>query len=520
MDIELVKENIEYEQLLGENFSDTVLRAEYIIPDTHPDVQEILMLSAKPHITNKEVVQDKVYLEGQIEYNVLYLAKEEDKSCVHSVTYNGSYANYVEISGAVQGMACEAESFLEHMECLITNERKILIEGVIKLKCEVYKNYKLEVVKDVSNSRDVQILKNPVTVDKIVGVISEDISMKAHMQIAMEKPQIGTVLKCDVNIHKKDVKLFEGKISLEALAHVAILYRGKDTRDLNCLEEDVLISKDIDYEGVNSFMDSVADFRVSNMEFNIKEDDLGENRLVDVEAGVSCSVKLMSKEKMEMIEDAYSPNVHLNMTRKSYDLNVIHGQAYSENIIKENLSVKENMPKPANILMCEGSVSVTEKKLVEDKILIDGVLSVKVLYRTNEDDKYVGCLDDEISFSNAVDLKGAKIHMGCAAKVSLENIEASIEADTILVKAITKAYGRANYITSKEFLVDVVPIEGEEIKKKASFTIYVVQKDDNLWKVAKKYSTTIDSLLKVNELESAELIKPGQKLIIPGRAVI
>ena len=39
--MELVKENIECEQLLGENTSDSVIKGEYIIPDTLPDVFEI-----------------------------------------------------------------------------------------------------------------------------------------------------------------------------------------------------------------------------------------------------------------------------------------------------------------------------------------------------------------------------------------------------------------------------------------------------------------------------------------------
>ena len=77
MDMELVKENIECEQLLGENFCDTVLKAEYVIPDTHPDVSEILVLDAKPSITSKEIMQDKIFIEGQVEYNLIYLAKRK-----------------------------------------------------------------------------------------------------------------------------------------------------------------------------------------------------------------------------------------------------------------------------------------------------------------------------------------------------------------------------------------------------------------------------------------------------------
>ena len=56
--------------------------------------------------------------------------------------------------------------------------------------------------------------------------------------------------------------------------------------------------------------------------------------------------------------------------------------------------------------------------------------------------------------------------------------------------------------------------------KKASIIIYIVQSGDTLWKIAKKYSTTVDKLMEINEIEIPELIKPGDKIIIEGRAVI
>jgi spore coat assembly protein SafA len=42
----------------------------------------------------------------------------------------------------------------------------------------------------------------------------------------------------------------------------------------------------------------------------------------------------------------------------------------------------------------------------------------------------------------------------------------------------------------------------------------VVQKGDSLWKIAKKYRTTVDNIAAVNELENPDLIYPGQKLLI------
>lgn len=53
-----------------------------------------------------------------------------------------------------------------------------------------------------------------------------------------------------------------------------------------------------------------------------------------------------------------------------------------------------------------------------------------------------------------------------------------------------------------------------EILKAEKDTIYIVKKGDNLTKIAKKYGTTVQKLKKLNNLENANLIFPGQKLKI------
>ncbi|MCM8709675.1 DUF3794 domain-containing protein [Clostridium sp. SYSU_GA19001] len=521
MAIDLVKENIECEQLLGESTADTVIKGEYVIPDTHPDVYQILTLDAKPSILTKEVMQDKIYLEGQIALNVLYLAKEDDnKSAVYNVGYTAKFSNSIELSGANRNMPCEAECYIEHIEPVVINERKIAVEGIVKLKSIVYKVYNFEIVKDLRGVADVQLLKDRASVDKIVGSCDGEMIAKSHMEIPLDKPEIGNVLKCDVNVHKKEAKVLDGKIQLSALAHVYLLYRGKNTADICYAEDNVSVNKEVELEGVNSYMESYTDFRVDDMIYDVKENDLGENRIVDVEALIRSNTKVMSKEQLDTIEDAYSPSMMMDMEKKNYELNVMHGQASNEAIVKNNIELMDDMPRPASIVMSTGKVCVTDKKLVEDKVLIEGLLHVEVLYRTNDDDKSAFVVRDEIPFTTSVEIPGTKINMQCMAKVDLENIEANIEANTIGVKAIVSVYCRVNYLTNKEFLVNVYSKEGEKPAKKASITIYVVQSGDTLWKIAKRYHTTVDALLKINEIDNLDDVKAGEKLIIPGRAIV
>ena len=520
MDIELAKENIECEQLLSENSSDTVVRAEFVIPDTHPDVETILMMDAKPCILNSEVMQDKVYIEGQIQYNVLYLALEQEEKGIYSVTYTSKFSNYIESNLAEHSMFCVPECYVEHMECNIVNERKISLEGIITLKAELYKNYNFQIINDISASPDIQMLKTPATVDKVLGNFSEDLIAKSNIKVPVEKPQIGEVLRCDVSTHKSNTKLNEDKINLETEALITILYRGKNTRDIVYLEDNVLLNKEIEAEGVNTLMSSYSEFNVDAMDFNIKEDDLGENRIIDVESLIKSNTRIMYKDEINMIEDAYSPETMMKMDKVDYELNVMHGQAMCQSIIKEDIDLKDNYPKVSKIIMCSGIVTITDKKLVEDKVLTEGVLNVNILYKTFEEDNYIFSIKEEIPFNSAIEIPGSKIDMQCIVKAKMESIEAAIEIDSIAVKSVISLYSRVNYTTHKNFLVDIIPLEDEVQRKKSSITIYVVQQGDTLWKVAKKYGTTIEGIVRVNKIENQDIIEAGDKLIIPGRALI
>lgn len=519
MAMELIKENIECEQLLEEQKVDNMINEEYVIPDVQPDVKKILMVDAKPKITNKEIMQNKVYFEGKVKCDVLYLANVDEGNEVFNAVYTKDFSNYIEISGARADMDCSLECDIEHIECMIINERKIAIEGIVEVKAGVYKKYEFDVIKDIDSVEDIQLLKNPSTIDKVLGSFDEELITKAHMQVPMDKPEIGKILSCNVMVHKGDAKLQEEQAQIEAFAKIGILYKAAGSKELCSLEEDVFVSGEVEIPDVDQFMEKSTDFMVDDIEYDVKEDDLGENRIVDVEAIIKCNIKVTQKSEFDMIEDAYCPTKALKMDKKGYELNAMLGQNTNETIIKENIELDNNMPRPAEVIMSTGKVCVEDKKIVEDKVVIEGLLNVSILYKTEDEENYVALLKDEIPFNCSVDIAGAKIDMESMVNAHLENLEAMIEAGTIAVKAVAKVYARVNYVTHKDFLVDIIPLEDEVVKKKASVTIYIAQDGDTLWKIAKRYCCTMDELIKVNGMEN-ENVMVGQKLIIPGRAVI
>ena len=152
-----------------------------------------------------------------------------------------------------------------------------------------------------------------------------------------------------------------------------------------------------------------------------------------------------------------------------------------------------------------------------DKIKIEGMIKTSVLYKTTDDDCKIDMCNGEIPFTSVIDLKGTKPDMVALCKVHLENLDATVEANTIGVRATLSVLVKVCYKVNKEWIVDIVEGEEEKECKKASVTIYVVNIGDTLWDLAKKYNTTMDSLIEINELEGPESLIEGKKLIIPGK---
>jgi LysM repeat protein len=67
--------------------------------------------------------------------------------------------------------------------------------------------------------------------------------------------------------------------------------------------------------------------------------------------------------------------------------------------------------------------------------------------------------------------------------------------------------------------IEFAEMEPATLASQASMTVYIVQPNDTLWKIAKRYNTPLDELLTVNEIEHSGKISAGQKLLILKRGM-
>ena len=398
------------------------------------------------------------------------------------------------------------------------NERKIAIDGIRTINWKIYKVCEFEFVKEIEGKDDIQIKKKSEEINQIKCETTIEIMGKSMIKATMDKPEIDEILACSINLHKKEVKLGDGKIYFGCYCKIEVLCKGKDENSIFLLQDDVYLSKEEEAIGVNSDMLASNQIEIVSYDYIVIADDLGESRAVNIEFLVKGSVRVVSKEVIDVIKDAYSPTKSVLLTKKKYNIGLIQGIVPSELIIKDNLYPKNEDEKISSVVFTSGYPLITDTTVEDDIIKIEGIVKVQVFYKTSEEEncRFDMCTG-EIPFTSVVDLKGTKPDMNAICNVHLENIDGTVEANTIGIRATLSIATKVCYKVEKEWIVDIEESEEEKQCKKSSVTIYVVNVGDTLWELAKKYNTTMDSLIKINELEGSESLTVGKKIIIPGK---
>ncbi|MCL2322153.1 MAG: DUF3794 domain-containing protein [Oscillospiraceae bacterium] len=516
MDIELLKETVEYENYIGEFSNECMFRGDYLIPDIEPDVYKILMVDAKPWVKSIDVMDGRVAVQGDLHFNIIYSTVEDENTLVRSVSYEDKFSCAIDIPSGGKEIRTEVFPFIEFINSSIINERKINIDGILQLKVLVSNREKYEIVKEVSGNEKLQLLRKPFNLDVYKGMYNNDIILKENIHILGDKPSIDKVLKLDAIITKRDFKVYDNKIYIEGYLTLVALYSGKENSGVYTVENEIQFTKDIEIENATESLLVDSRFRINNIYFELKQNDQGEDKIISVEVLIKSAVNIIQKSIENIVDDAYSPVAKFNIEKDNIPItNVSHLNKWKL-IIKEDIEVEKKMPE--SILYSMASPDLVQKNLIDDKILLEGVINLCAIYKVRNENNY-DSIKCQIPFTSTIDVIGVNPDMKLAVLVFLDGLSVDVEGKNIAVKTLLDINYKIFQIENTNLITQVNETDEVIPQKDYSMTIYTVQDDENLWDISKKFNVLMDDIIKANNLEKSEL-KSGNKIIILGKSII
>lgn len=517
MPVELIKNPLKVCRIIGENLYSTVVEEDINVPDVSPDVYKILVPTANVLVKDCEVLSDKVLINGQVLINLLYEADMEGKP-LNSMDVSANFSQAIEIPGARAKMKEFVNAVVQHVECSIINSRKLNLRVILDLGCKVEELFDLELASDVRGLSDIQILREPFKVKQVVSYNRDQYNLVEQVALPQDKPAIHKILKTDFRVMLKEDRIVDGRVELSGILGVNTLYAAMDEENtINFAEFEVPFNQYIEVPSAERHMDCVTDVAPGQFYLEPMENELGEKKLLKVEAVINVNTKVYKDTEDEAVADAYSPSNVIEINKDMIKMNEFVGKGRSNTVIKESISIGHGEPEIERISYVNAVPVINETKVLDDKLMIEGILETDAVYMSSFSGEPTCSLRAQIPFRHFVDIAGLRLGMQCQTKCSVDSLTFSpMNSQMIELRVVLCVTAEAYKQTDKKLVNRVEEKEGVAIDQSRipAVTIYLVQKGDSLWSIAKRYNTTVDALVKLNTIENPSKITPGMQIMI------
>ena len=261
---------------------------------------------------------------------------------------------------------------------------------------------------------DEKALKTSVYVNDTVFCDSSEVAIDVDFTLPDYCPDISKIFKCRA-VPRIASKGINGKnINLDGSVCLTLLYCDKDGR---------IASYEYQYPFSKNFEMS-EECATANIRCKIRTEYINcravTSRKVDIHGAAGINIKVFKRKCTDIISDFNDDNIELR--RGIAPATVPMGFAEKFLLIEEEIKTGEGQPSIKNILRFDANSCVKETKIVKDKAVVKGELTVNILY-CSEENRTPHCVKTVLPFSQIVDVAGITEECLCDTKSEISFID-------------------------------------------------------------------------------------------------
>lgn len=510
MQMELLKKPIRSYRTIEIRETEEMLENSIIVPDSKPDIKNIILADAECFVTSVEKSGRMVEVSGELRYRILYSSDTPDQR-IESIVTQFPWSFSIQKPKAEADIGVFARSFSQHTEANIANGRKVIARTVCSIISRFYEIRSDEIGREILGE-NVYLKTTPINIISLKD--SGDIMAKVSTVLSLPhgSPAIKEVLFSRINIGPTELTYRDDEPAIEAKGTAYLLYRS-DTID-ESIESAVLEFPVKTVTGIMTVPNEIVltTSVMKHWELDPIEDADGLLTQVAVNIEFQVDAQALVPEEQIVIEDAYSIDYKLDLRKTT--INVVTDEREISNSLELSQKIKIEDPEDqlTEVLMVCANERNIASKLDEKGISSQGTLGVDIVYMTQSGEMKNHFM--ELSFSQNVDLPEEGQWQIVQSLFTINDVEFDISGtDTIelSIKIHTRLrVARYDEITCTEALTAVK----EESRKKAPIVLYFTHPGDTMWSIAKRYRIPLSRLALDNGLDASENPPVGKKLFI------
>lgn len=548
---------------LGGTEGSSVEEATVQLPPEYPDIDKIVYAEGIVNLTNPAPVLGQAILSGTVDIGLIYQTRQGEKTVLQGVEFSKAveFSIPVEIADLTPESLIEASVKAESVTATAGKGRSIKLDVVLAYELESSRVQESKVLTGITGvDQKVKVSSEPLEVKDYVGRVDLVKKVEAVLNLTKADFPVDRILRVGVNPVLENSRCLAGKVVVEGSLDFDLIYVPKEAAPVAPPpepapvnpEEEVIQEPGTDDEFFSDFTESApgvpfvakkefaqaakfvlsVDLKDARPEMKVEAKLLAGAVKAAVAGGDKVEVTLDLKGvamvfegiALEMVTsaDLEDGEDRIDLNRAMLSIPQVVARSTKELVVTGTPGVPASKAELKEVLMAQAKAEVSQCKLAHDKITVSGKVHLSVLY-TGENELGAEIMDylkveKGLDFKETLEVPGVEAGMLVKAEADIATTAVSIldpftlEANLLLTLNVEVADMAEKEIVLEAAVAVPAPKDG------ASIRVVVVQAGDTLWKLARRYGTTMEFIAQYNKLEDVNDLASGQRLRIPAGA--
>ena len=518
------------------------IEEDILVPDVKPDLARILAMDGKIRLSEREIhtgqtEAERVRIFGDLILQTLYVPEHMvDGEPIVAIESRIPFKNETEMNaGPYSDLAISPN--IESIDFSVVNERKFRVRAEVVFGIKEYSNVDVEVFEGVRDE-EVQMLKEKINLTDVALRKTELFEIKDDFMLKENMPEILKILKYDVNVVENHKQVTKEKAVINASVYCNIMYLGAEGNPETVKAEDAETAPEgeavpVLYQGKTEFTQfirldgdynlgdqnpagSKINFNITSINLTAKEDGNGKRSLFGLDMNVDTGLELYKNIEKEVVTDVYHHKKDVQFETDEIGVTALGGSGVAEISAREIVNIPEKYGNVDKVVYISGNISEKRAFIDQPKSIVEGAVTVNLVCTSADNKNTAFNVTQEIPFRSAMEIPGITSEMTANNDIVLKELwfdkinNKQIEVNAgILVNTAVASQEKHQLVKNISFLDSP-----QDSTQPPGIVLYIARSGDTIWKIAKKYRTTIDEIRKINEIEVGKEIKPGTKLLI------
>ncbi|MDR1673926.1 MAG: DUF3794 domain-containing protein [Oscillospiraceae bacterium] len=504
MDLKFNKEIVSVRETVYDGAGEQSVELDYILPDYYPEVFKLVKCEMSPKIISHSVSGDRINYDISVQLRILYCG--ENSNTLQCVTQKLTYSKSIELSKIYDSLVVNLSPKADYVNCRVVNQRRLDIRGAVTVKAKICAEQKKEVLSDAFGM-NVQLKKHSIRYASNKITAFKQFVIEDSAQLPAASPEVLNIIKTTAIINQTDKKIIANKLVVKGDAAVNVLYACEKDKSgsLESVGFTFPFSQIIDMEGIaeDYFCGITLDVCDCDVKCTPGTDTLANE--INCEITVAASVTALKEGTAEIVEDAYSTTYECDYTAAPMRIEQIPITLDFNCQAKTSIDYTESeidciYDAFAEVFNVNSTVNAAEQKLG-----VSGMVKYQAVVRNSDGMPVI--LEKDEAFECTYDLPEAAENSVAEPAISVTACSYTLTSPTnISLKADLKIDGNLYTCAATNVITDLTVDENAMKVEQEDFALklYFANKDEDLWEIAKKYSSGVEAIMEENDLETPQ----------------